>query len=77
MTPPGQSDSHLRCEVCGRRSTTSFASSMAHGWEKCHGYTMTLVRTEADIEVAVAQAAGPGARFAIERAVGERVGRRR
>jgi hypothetical protein len=45
-------DSYLRCTVCGRESTTSFASSLHTGWEKCCGYTMTLVRTEADIEAA-------------------------
>jgi hypothetical protein len=42
-------NSYLRCTVCGRESTTS---SLRTGWEKCCGYTMTLVRTEADIEAA-------------------------
>ena len=32
------------------QSTTSFASSLRNGWEKCCGYTMTLVSTKADIE---------------------------
>ncbi len=45
-------DSYLRCTVCGRESTTSFASSLRTGWEKCCGYTMTLIRTDADIETA-------------------------
>jgi len=45
-----QSDSYLKCSVCGRESTTSFASSLRNGWEKCCGYTMTLVSTKADIE---------------------------
>jgi hypothetical protein len=58
-----QSDSYLRCEVCGRTSTTSFASSLQRGWQKCCGYTMRLVRTDADIERTVSQVAGPGARF--------------
>jgi hypothetical protein len=56
-------DTYLRCTVCGRTSTTGFASSLKRGWEKCCGYTMRLVRTEADVERAVGQIAGPGARF--------------
>lgn len=56
-------DTYLRCTVCGRESTTSFRSSLAAGWEKCCGYTMRLMRTEADIEKAVGQVAGPGVRF--------------
>jgi hypothetical protein len=43
-------DSYLQCTVCGRRSTTNFASSLRTGWEKCCGYTMRLIRTNADIE---------------------------
>ena len=66
---PGQSDTYLRCLTCGRTSTTSF--SLSRGWEKCCGYTMQLVRTEADIETAVAQAAGPGASFLRDLARGE------
>lgn len=48
-------DSYLRCTVCGRESTTSFASSLRHGWERCCGYTMRLVRTDADIGAATRQ----------------------
>lgn len=57
--PGGQSDSYLRCSVCGRESTTNFSSSLRHGWEKCCGYTMTLVRTDADIDAAVGDAFAP------------------
>ena len=46
-------DSYLKCAVCGRESTTDFASSLRDGWEKCCGYTMRLERTEADIEAKV------------------------
>jgi hypothetical protein len=49
-------DSYLRCTVCGRTSTTDFASSLRTGWERCCGYTMRLERTDADIEAAVASA---------------------
>lgn len=53
-------DTYLRCTVCGRTSTTSFASSLRTGWEKCCGYTMRLERTEADIGAAtVAALASP------------------
>lgn len=54
----GKGDTYLRCSVCGRESTTSFASSLRTGWERCCGYTMTLVRTDADIDDAVHQAVG-------------------
>jgi hypothetical protein len=46
-------DSYLRCTVCGRESTTNFASSLSRGWEKCCGYTMRLERTDANIDAAV------------------------
>ena len=46
-------DSYLRCTVCGRHSTTNFASSLRSGWEKCCGYTMRLEGTKADIDSAV------------------------
>jgi hypothetical protein len=42
-------DSYLRCTVCGRTATTSFAGSLRDGWPKCCGYTMRLERTDADI----------------------------
>jgi hypothetical protein len=48
-------DSYLRCTVCGRESSTNFASSLRHGWERCCGYTMTLVRTTVDIETATTE----------------------
>ena len=53
------SDSYLYCTVCGRTSTTSFASSLETGWEMCCGYTMNLERTDADIDAAVAEAFAP------------------
>ena len=52
-------DSYLKCSVCGRESTTNFSSSLRHGWERCCGYTMTLVRTDADIGAAVGDAFSP------------------
>lgn len=51
-------DSYLRCTVCGRESTTNFASSLRHGWERCCGYTMRLERTTADIDAAVGGVVG-------------------
>lgn len=53
-----RSDSYLKCSVCGRESTTRFASSLKTGWEKCCGYTMTLVSTDADIGEATREAMG-------------------
>jgi len=45
----------LRCEVCGFEGTTDFAHSLSRGWPTCHGYTMRLISTEADIPSAVAR----------------------
>jgi hypothetical protein len=34
----------LRCNTCGRWEwMTGSAGFLAHGWPKCHGYTMTWV----------------------------------
>lgn len=55
MTGEPSQDSYLRCTVCGRESTTSFASSLRSGWERCCGLTMTLVRTTADVEAVTTQ----------------------
>lgn len=56
LQPSERCDSYLRCMVCGRESTTSFASSLRSGWEKCCGYTMRLERTDANIDEAVEEA---------------------
>jgi hypothetical protein len=64
-------DSYLRCTVCGRTSTTDFASSLRTGWERCCGYTMRLERTDADIDAAVGQVLAP-ARAAVAALHGRR-----
>lgn len=51
-------DTYLRCTVCGRTSTASFASSLRHGWEKCCGYTMSLESTTYDLDGPVLQTIG-------------------
>lgn len=56
MTIKPQLDSYLRCTVCGRTSTTTFASSLRHGWERCCGLTMRLERTDAEVGAATRQA---------------------
>lgn len=43
-------DTKVGCTVCGRQQDTSFGGSLRGGWPKCCGYTMRLMRTEADIE---------------------------
>lgn len=34
----------VRCEKCGREQSVNGGNALAHGWPKCHGYTMTLLR---------------------------------
>lgn len=55
MSAERPQDSYLRCTVCGRESTTNFASSLRSGWERCCGLTMRLERTDADIGAAVGE----------------------
>ena len=45
-------DSVVRCTVCGRTEQVSFAWSLRNGWPTCHGYTMHLEKTEADVTAA-------------------------
>jgi hypothetical protein len=47
-------DTKVGCTVCGRQQSTSFGGSLCSGWPKCCGYTMRLMRTEADIEAVTA-----------------------
>jgi hypothetical protein len=46
MTDP---DSEVQCLECGKRNKVNFAdctyNSDGHGWPKCCGYTMTLMRS--------------------------------
>jgi hypothetical protein len=58
-------DTMVGCTVCGRQQDTSFGGSLANGWPKCCGYTMRLMRSEADIAAVTgavirAQAVAPG-----------------
>jgi hypothetical protein len=45
-------DSLVRCSKCQREERVSFAVCLGSGWPKCHGYTMTLVETKADVGAA-------------------------
>lgn len=51
-------DSKVQCPKCDRIRRVSFADCLRSGWPKCHGYTMTLKNTTADIGGAVAAAVG-------------------
>ena len=43
-------NSNIRCEKCGRRSTVDFGHAIREGWPLCHGVTMKLQLTLADID---------------------------
>ena len=45
-------DTLVRCSRCQREEHVDFARCLASGWPKCHGYTMTMVSTTADVGVA-------------------------
>lgn len=45
-------DSLLWCSHCGRRRMANLEESLRDGFEECHGVTMTLLNTTADIPAA-------------------------
>lgn len=55
-------DTLVRCNDCGREERVDFSRSMQFGWPKCfcrnavYGYTMTLVRTDANVGEATSAA---------------------
>lgn len=52
-------DSVVVCDLCERRQDVTFAGGLRDGWPKCHGHTMRLESTTADIDAAVRAALGP------------------
>ena len=46
-------DSIVRCDKCSRELSVDFAWSLREGWPMCHGQTMRLLTTKADIAAAV------------------------
>jgi len=50
----GQTDTLVRCHKCDKERRVNFAACLRSGWPTCHGYTMTLDHTQADIAAAVA-----------------------
>jgi len=41
----GISKCRVKCEKCGREQGVDGAKALALGWPECHGYTMTLMRS--------------------------------
>jgi phage FluMu protein Com len=56
MTTHDTPESTVRCSKCGRTEEVNFAACLRAGWPKCHGYTMTLTETTADVGAATAAA---------------------
>lgn len=48
-------DTLVRCSVCKEQELVSFAHCLRNGWPKCHGYTMTMIETKADVGAATTQ----------------------
>lgn len=46
-------DTCVRCRKCGKERNLSFLQSMKDGWPLCHGETMILLTTTADINLAM------------------------
>ena len=43
----------VQCQTCGKEEEVNFGYCLFNGWPKCCGYTMRLVKHNADIEKAV------------------------
>ena len=44
------SDSIVKCLTCGKEEQVKFGFCLFKGWPKCCGYTMRLMKTDADID---------------------------
>lgn len=54
------SDSYVKCDICGKTKEVAFSVCLRKGWPTCcEGKTMRLLRTEADIDAAVGKAVSP------------------
>ena len=51
---PKEIDTTVICDKCQRQERVSFAECMRKGWPVCHGHTMRMDETEANIEEAIA-----------------------
>lgn len=50
---------YVKCDKCGATKEVDFAACVRKGWPTCCGYTMRLLRTQADIDAAVGKAVSP------------------
>ncbi len=46
-------DTTVQCHKCGKKQHLKFANGLKNGWSICCGYTMTIIKTTANIEEAV------------------------
>jgi phage FluMu protein Com len=47
--PVLSADTTVRCDKCGSEQRVSFQACLRAGWPRCHGYTMRMVDTRADV----------------------------
>lgn len=64
-TYPPDTDTLVRCPKCGRKQYLLFKNGLKNGWSKCCGYTMPIVKTKANIEQVVVDAACEGMKFGL------------
>jgi hypothetical protein len=43
------SDTLVKCGTCGREERVQFSVCLARGWPRCHGQTMAMATTDADV----------------------------
>jgi hypothetical protein len=46
-------DTLVQCSKCGRKVRVDFTESLSRGWPKCHGETMALINTAANVTASV------------------------
>jgi hypothetical protein len=52
-------DTLVRCRDCGQSARVSFKLAAQSGWPHCHGVTMRIVDTRADVDQIVADLTAP------------------
>jgi hypothetical protein len=46
-------DTIVQCKKCWKKQHVNFADALKNGWPLCHGETMVMVFSDADIDKAV------------------------
>lgn len=43
-------DTLVKCDVCGKSKKVDFGYCLSNGWPECCGYTMRMIKSDANVE---------------------------